>query len=159
LVKDADDLRSQAKRGVPGAWRVLVHSLDGSEVLVVPTEWELERGGFRVTVDDEPAEEEGLKDGEYEATEADEQIDRGIDSLHRPTVDGLSAARAQAHFTASIAISLRELLALYRKYEPENMEVIVDPGPDEDQEKRAAADVPVDRLDGPVADEVFPWAR
>jgi hypothetical protein len=263
MVQNVDDLRRFARTTTPGAWRVMMHNLEGDEIFVVPTEQELEMGGFRVTVDPEPGmsdrmfttteldalenefdhrvwradseepdarvtvlydeadrgvarwlvrvgtgwawasphgdpatpdpwdaiqrwmersgralrmpDRKELADGGWTITspegteeaatvdEAKEQIDAGFQALEAP---GSSHSKAQAHFMASIAISLYELVALHKKYDPESMEIRVegDAGPDEHQEVLAAADIsdkdPGDGFaSGPHVNEDFPWAR
>lgn len=164
-VTNVAELADKAEHGTPHSWYGVTRDLDG-DAMRVPTEQELRMGGFRITVDPEPEEypqqEEDEPNEETDAKdEANEEIHAGFYHLNRPTVDGLAATRAQAHFLASIAISLHELVALHKKYDPENMELIVDPGPElpsdrtDDKQAKPVNDTPP----GPVVGEDFPFAR
>lgn len=164
-VINAAELVDTAEREIPHRWHAVTRDLDGDSMRV-PTEQELDMGGFRITVDPEPEEYPQQEERETATEETDandeakEQLDAGFQSLGQFGFrsDNTQTLKAQAHFMASIAISLRELVMLHKKYDPENMEVIVDPGPE-----LLVADEPIEPTDekapGPVAGEDFPFAR
>jgi len=136
-------------------------SRDPGRKLRIPDRQELVEGGW--TIEDNDAHETPVED------EAGRHIDQGFWHLNRPTVDGLVASRAMAHFLGAIAISLHELVTLHKKYDIDNLQVVVDSGPVQEQEKRAAAGNPEQPIRepedgpgsgfGPVTGEDFPFAR
>lgn len=141
-VASADELTDKAARETPYSWNMATRDL-GGDAMRVPTAQELEIGGFRVTVEPEPEEGETRPVDAEVQDEADKEIDAGFHHLNRPTAD---TARATAHFMASIAISLYELVGLHRKYDVDNLRVEVDPGPEQGGEQ--TEDVKED-IDGP----------
>jgi len=167
-VAGAAELAEKAERETPYSWNAATRDL-GGDAMRVPTEQELDMGGFRITVDPEPEEYPQDEDDDQQEPapdEAKEQIDAGFRSLDMMDLHGTGAParRAQAHFMAAIAISLYDLVALHKKYDVDNLRVEVDPGPAVEREKTAIDTVAKESLpEGHVIDEVggvdFPWAR
>jgi len=160
-VVNAAELADKAERETPYSWNAATRDL-GGDAMRVPTEQELDMGGFRITVDPEPEEYPQDEDDDQQESvpdEAKEQIDAGFRFLEEP---GTNYSKAQAHFMAAIAISLYDLVALHKKYDIDNMRVEVDPGPalppqpsldvsDGEPENKPAP--------GALGSEEFPWAR
>lgn len=121
-VMDAPELVQKALTQTPFTWKAMIEELADTEHLTVPTEQELEMGGFQVTVDEQPEPES--EDGVEELPdEAKKHLDAGFHALDIIDIHGGQVARAQAHFLGSIAVSLYELVALHKKYDFENVEV------------------------------------
>lgn len=132
-------------------WDAIQRWMDRSgRALRIPDRKELADGGWTIV---------GQETEERVPDEAAAQLDAGFRALDMMDLHGTGAParRASAHFMASIAISLHTLVALHQKYDPENMEVVVDPGPAKDSVTELQKQL--DNLpDGPGG-ESFPWAR
>lgn len=153
---DAAELQRKAKTETPYSWNAAIRDL-GGDGMRVPAEQELEMGGFRVTVDDEPE----LEDMEQAVDEAKEQIDKGFRAL-----DVSDHQDASARFLASIAISLYDLVGLHKKYDIDNLRVEVDPGPAgqtvaqiQEQLDKMADEPEGKSAPGTPGSEDFPYAR
>lgn len=160
-VSDANHLRDMAESRSPFTWQELISELGTDEKLRVALAEELVAGGWTVT--DTSNQETTQVDPEV-VDEAKAQLDRGLDLMETPGIDLRTLNRVETHLMASIAISLYELVALHKKYAPEELRVEVDTGPSQEQEVRAAADnigEPAEPFPavGPVVDEKFPWAQ
>lgn len=134
-------------------------------VLRIPDRKELMDGGWTIVDPEHSGDDEPMPD------EAKEQLDAGFQALGQFGFrsDNTQNLKAQAHFMASIAISLHELVALHKKYDPESMEIVVDPGPavgpgdlpveNQDFETKAAAEPENVPAPGSMGSEDFPFAR